>query len=284
MKRVLLFCWIIALIACAPKPDYQTEYQKNGTYPIFGGNFEEPVAVIVIERNGLFEVSASMGSAFLVDAERGLFGTAKHVVDLDVNYKIFFCKKAYQAERVLSGVGTDVDFIRITGSFDPSKFPKPYPFAESVNIGERAFIRGIHMHPQDLQKDKIIHGIIRNYYGLDFYKSEFTYDSLPASVTKTNIEFSNKGVQGSDPTMSSLIQRYARLVTDEEHKIGDKGFAGLSGGPTVNARREIIGVNSNQLRDEEIMVVGGDNLRYIPRVTLHIIPVQELKRALAQLK
>jgi len=287
MKRISVLCLVFILglfIACGSKADYWTEYQKNGTYPVFGGDFKEPVAMIFVERNGVIDTGWSAGSSFLADATTGLFGTAKHVVAHDVSYKIYFCGRVYEGERVLASVVTDVDYFRITSAFDPAQFPKPYPLGTDANVGDLAFVRGIHPHPKDLQDGKIIHGIFHFYYGLTSYPMEFVYDDLPAKVSNKNVCFSNSEVGNGDKNFDSVIQCYTQVTTSEEHKVGTKGFAGLSGGPTVNSRGEIIGLNSNQLEDEEIFVLQRRGLRYLPRVTLHLVPVSEIRRSLDHIK
>lgn len=287
MKRTLLLLFFIILgffLACKPQADYRTEYQKNGTYPISGGEFKEPVAMIFADRNGVIDVNWGAGSSFLVDAERGLFGTAKHVVAHDVSYKIYFCGRVYEGERVLSSVVTDVDYFRITSDFDPSQFPKPYPLGSDANVGDLVFVRGIHPHPHNLQVGKIVHGVIHFYYGMTNYSQEFVYDNLPARVSDKKVCFSNSTVGGGDKTLDAVIQCYTQVMTLEEHRVGNKGFAGLSGGPTINGKGEIIGLNSNQLGDEEIIVLDREGFRYLPRKTLHLVPVSEIRRSLDHIK
>ena len=97
MRKILAsFLFLCVSASCGPPKDHLNQYQKTRTYPI-EGNFREPVASVIMERNGRFDVAASMGSAFLRNKERGIFATAKHVIKLDVEYKIYFCGKVYRA-------------------------------------------------------------------------------------------------------------------------------------------------------------------------------------------
>ena len=272
----LFVVFICLFTACGPPSDPRNEYQKKGAYPITGGTFHEPVAAVVIDRNGVLEKSWGTGSAFLVDAKKGLFGTAKHVVDQDVSYKLFFCGRAYRAERVLSSVITDVGFIRIVGGFDPSLFPPPYPIAQRVNIGERVFIRGIHPHEPDLQENKIVHGIIKDYYGMTNNRDEFVYDDLIGMVQNLDVYHSSSEIQGSDSNLEGLIQQYTQITAGSDHIIS---FRGLSGGPTVNSKGEVVGINSVEPGAQGDYIVENGGIRYRPLITLELTSAGELKRA-----
>ena len=271
-------------IACGPSENYQTENQKKGIYKVVG-EFSEPIGIIIIDRNGVFDISWAAGSAFLIDANKGIFGTAKHVVDLDTKYKIFFCGRVYKAERILPPVISDVAFIQITGKFDSSSFPKPYPIATNVSLNDEVFVRGIHPHPPDMQNGVVVHSIIKSYYGLDNYRSEFVYDNLSARVTDLTELISSDTFAEREHIGASIIFRYIKVSTHEEHKItGDSqgGFRGLSGGPTINVQKQIVGINGAQ-PDEEYYALEENGLRYKPRVTLSLVPVAELRRALRSL-
>src|SRR3989344_5749373 len=163
MRKILPFLFLFVLIACGPPKDHLTDYQKTRTYPI-EGKCVEPVAAVVIERNGRFDVQMATGSASLEIKESGIFSTANHVVFLDTEYKLFFCGRVYKGRRILNAGISDVGFLKITDNFDPSIFPEPYKLAESVRVGEQVFIRGIHIHPKKLQDGKVVHGIVQKYY------------------------------------------------------------------------------------------------------------------------
>jgi len=254
------------------------------------GVFKEPVAAVVVERNGRFDVAAMTGSAFLRDKNRGIFATAKHVVEKELEYKLYFCGKVYRATRELDGGITDVGFLIINDSFNPSDFPEPYPLAEDVKEKERAFIRGIHLHPEDLQKDKIIHQILDEYYDINlgtifnnrYQEQEFVYDSLLAKVVKLDVILRNSSVRDrANDGLNNVIQLNFALKAEDDHKFS---FGGLSGGPALNDRGEVIGINSNEDSREGRTVLEQDGqLHYYPRVTINLLPIQDLKRALARL-
>lgn len=284
MKKVLIF--LILLVGCGPPKDHLNHFQKTRIYPI-EGSFREPVAAVVIERNGRFDVAASMCSAFLRNKEQGFFATARHCIALDVEYKIFFCGKVYKARRILDAGVTDVGFLGITDDFDPSDFPEPYPVGDVPKVGDYVFARGIHMHPESLQKDKVIHRITEMYYGIKetemvngkLEKREFVYDDLPAKVLSEDALIAlMKGPDVTRENLDYLIKNQPSIMeTKDDHKIS---FGGLSGGPTVNSRGEVVGVNVVELEEEGDYVQDENGINYRPRVTLAILTSDEIKRAL----
>ncbi len=292
MKKALsLIAPVFLFLAwsCGPPQNHLTDYQKSGTYPV-KGVFKEPVASVVIERNGMFDVAAIMGSAFLVDKKEGIFSTARHVVNMDVEYKLFFCGKVYKAKRMFDESITDVGFLVITSDFNPSDFPESYPLAATVSVGDRAYIRGIHLHPEELQKSKVILFITEQYYNIKvgqmlhnkYQREEFTYDDLPAEVTNLRVLLRNSSIKGrAEDGMGEVVQINYSLRALDDHVIS---FGGLSGGPTVNERGEVIGINSNASTSEGQTVLEPDGqFHYYPVVTLNLLPVDELKRAMIRL-
>mgnify|MGYP001563260152 CR=1 FL=1 len=289
MRKILPFLFLFVWAGCGPPKDHLSDYQKTRTYPV-DGNFREPVASVVIERNGRFDVAASMGSAFLVaPKELGIFATADHVIELDVEYKLFFCGKVYRARRIIDAGVTDVGFVRIVDDFDPADFPEPYPVGDLPKAGDDVFVRGIHMHRESLQKNKIIHRITAMYYGIKEVEivnrkpetKEFVYDNLPAKVLREDdlIALMERPDIAAE-TLEYLTKNHPTLIkTRDDHKIS---FGGLSGGPTVNARGGVVGVNVVEPGDEGGYVLDQDGITYRPRVTLAILTSDEIKRALSR--
>ena len=280
MKKVLIF--LIFLAGCGPSKDHLNNFQKTGTYPI-SGECKEPVAAVVIERNGRFDVAAATGSASLSEPkEAGIFSTADHVVGLDVEYKLFFCGQVYKARRILDPGISDVGFLKITDDFDPAIFPEPYELAESVRVGEPVSVRGIHMHPEKLQEGKVVHEIVQKYYGLTT-ATEFVYDDLSALIMNKEILTPNSAVAGTDSgELNAVVLRNFSVRAIDDHVIS---FGGLSGGPTVNRRGQQVGINSTELREEGQTILELDGIfHYYPRVTLNLLPVDELKRALERIR
>ncbi len=290
--RIIVVLLCLFVCACGPPEDKRTLHQKAGTYPTEGDFRAEPVAAVVVERGGRFDVASTTGSAFLVGPkESGRFATARHVVALDTEYKLFFCGRVYKARRKLDAGVTDVGFLEIAENFDPSGFPEPYPLGGLPNKGDRAFIRGIHMHRESLQKDKTIHRITGMYYGIKEMEvvngkletKEFVYDNLPATVAETDALLRNSSVANrARGELDDVVQAIFSVKAAADHIIS---FGGLSGGPTVNERGELIGINSNEIRGEGERVLESDGLvHYYPRVTLNLLPLDELKRALERLR
>lgn len=286
---LVFFALSFALFACGPPGDYLTNYQKTGTYPI-SGECKESIAAVVIERNGRFDVAKVTGSASLADKESGIFLTANHVIKLDVEYKLFFCGKVYKARRILDAGVTDVGFLRITDDFNSADFPEPYPIGDAPKAGDSVFARGIHMHRESLQKDKVIHRITEMYYGIKememvngkLERKEFVYDDLPATVLGEDaLTALIKKPEMDAESLDYLFKNQPTLIeTRDDHKIS---FGGLSGGPTVNARGEIVGVNVVELGDEGVYVWDENGINYRSRVTLAILTSDEIKRALSRL-
>jgi len=287
VKKVLIF--LVLLVGCGPPKDHLTDYQKTGTYPV-SGECKEPVAAVVIERNGRFDVAASMGSASLVghrSKDLGIFTTADHMIELDIEYKLFFCGKVYKAQRIIDAGVTDIGFLRIVDDFNPADFPEPYPVGDMPKVGEDVFARGIHMHRESLQKDKVIHRITEMYYGIKETETvngkletkEFVYDNLPAKVLSEDalIAFMERPDINAE-SLEYMTKNHPTLMkTRDDHKIS---FGGLSGGPTVNARGEVVGVNVVEFGNEGDYIWDENGITYRPRVTLAILTSDNIKRAL----
>ncbi len=284
LKKLSLVLSLVFIVACRPPSDHRNENQKKGIYPI-EGRFNEPIAAILLERNGMIDANFAMGSGFLVDKKRGIFATARHVISRDTRYKLFFCGHVYSADRIIDPSIQDIGFLKIVGDFDPWDFPEPYRIS-STYAGDRAFVRGIHMHPKHLQTGHVIHSIVSGYYqsvilDINFGREtkEFVYDNLPAWVWSVD-EIANDEEVNPRDAYGILTKNYS-VATDDDHVFS---FGGLSGGPTVNERDEIIGINITQLGDEGETELDETGLHYKPRITLNLLPETELIRALALIK
>ena len=283
-KLFVVFAFCVssfAFFSCGPSDDHLTSFQKTGTYPI-SGECKEPIAAVVIERNDRLDTSIATGSASLEVKETGIFSTANHVVFLDTEYKLFFCGRVYGARRMLDPGVSDVGFLKIIDDFDPSTFPEPYQLAESADIGEQVFIRGIHIHPPKLQEGKTTHHIVQKYYGLSA-NVEFVYDDLSALVIGKDVLVPNSSFENQEMGENEeVVLNNFSVRAIHDHIIR---FSGLSGGPTVNRMGQKIGINSNGPAEESETILERDGmLHYYPVVTMNLLPVDELKRALERLK
>lgn len=287
MKKIsfALLALSFVFFACGPSSDHLTYYQKTGTYPVTG-ECKEPIAAVVVERNGRFDVVASMGSAFLIDLidkERGVFVTADHVIDLDTKYRLFLCGKVYDASRKLDRGVTDIGFLEIIGKFDPSDFPEPYPVGDTPKVGDNVFVRGVHMHPTGLQYGKTIHRIVETYYGIQLVQkargTEFVYDNLEAKIVDMSQRLQYSKEEDEEFREYLIRNNLTPLKTKEDHIIP---FKGLSGGPTINENGQVVGINVIQ-HDEGYFVWDEKGLGVVPRKTLEILPSDEIKNALDRL-
>lgn len=276
---IAAFAIIFYFNSCGP-PQTTNNYLKTSRQ--YKQNFTAREALFVRERNGMPFV---MASAFLIDKQKGRFASAKHFVgsESDGQCRIFFNGRVYDGFLLKLPPITDLAVFQISGYFDPTSFPEPYKIAKQIRAGNKIFIRGIHPHPLAFQKNKIILPIYRDYYGLSFMNGEFVYDSLEGKVIKLDVPLKNKNIGGFSGALAEFSNLYTKLKTQEEHRLTPtRGFAGLSGGPTVNEKEELVGVNSNEER-------GGLELRkegvvYKPWDTLYLVPVSELEELMPQLQ
>lgn len=276
IKFFSLFLFILFCVSCAPRESSPAAGPKT-----YQQDFQCKEALFIRKRNGEPTV---MASAFLVDKKRGLFASAKHFVgnESDGDCKIFFNGRVYDGFLVRLPPITDVAVIKIDGKFDSSSFPEPYILATDIKVGEKIFVRGIHPHPTVLQKDKIVLPIYENYYVLLGTGNEFVYDSLEGRLVDLRVLIKNEQIKGSSELLAKVVNSYLGLETTLEHKLSpDRGFGGLSGGPTINERGEVVGVNSNEIQEHYIR--SGQKFVRFPWKTLRLVPASELRDLLAQL-
>lgn len=254
--------------------NYRT-YQKEGRYPQ-PQDFKVKEALFIKERNGAPFI---IGSAFLIDKQRGLFASAKHVgVNARDRCKLFFNGKVYNAFLLRPATITDASIIKLDDKFDPADFPEPYTFAKIVRKGDKIYVRGIHTHGSKFQKDKKILPVLREYYGLLGASSEFVYDDLEGIVSDLNKIITNKDIGGTPKLLADISGTYIELKMKQDHGFS---FAGLSGGPTVNERNELVGINSSEVSAYFELTKRG--IEYHSWVTFHLVSAAELGKLIPRL-
>ena len=258
----------IVISGCGP-PKISSDCQSPNRYP---QNFTAQEALFIRERNCSPHILAS---AFLIDRERGLFASAKHFVgtESDGEAKMFFNGRIYDIFLVRLLAVTDAAILKIQGNFNPASFPEPYKIAQNIRAGDEVFVRGFHPHPKEFQKNKILIPITRDYYGELGKNREFVYDNLEGKIVDLAAKIQNKDIGGSSELLSEVTNSYIKLETREDHRFS---FGGLSGGPTVNEKGELIGINSSERSGGLELTMRG--IEYRPWKTFHLVPASELEK------
>lgn len=236
-------------------------------------DFKTETGTVIKEISGKIELKAS---AFIVDKQKGWFATAAHFVGFDGknNSKLFYNGQVYQILPLKVSSRADVAIIKIAEGFNAGNFAEPYKFAFGTFAGEKVSVRGFHVHPSNLWKDKRLTGILRQYYNASGHE-EIVFDDLAAFVMRTdariNLPATPDRISASDLSAKSCIE----LRTEEDHRCS---FGGLSGAPIVNAKNELVGIvfasdpNSGYFLD-----LKKHKLIYVSSEVLYAVPAQELK-------
>ncbi|MBI2669933.1 MAG: trypsin-like peptidase domain-containing protein [Candidatus Yanofskybacteria bacterium] len=276
-----LFVFSLFVLGCGP-PNLSNDCQNTDRFP---QNFSAKEALFIRERNCAPHILAS---AFLIDRERGLFASAKHFVgnESDGQAKVFFNGRVYDGFLVQLPPITDVAVVKIQGNFDPTTFPEAYGLSQA-KIGDKVFVKGIHPHPKQLTGNNKIILIYEVYYGLIGEPQILVYESIEADIISLNLPIKNKDLSDEfSEDISEISNNYINLKMAKNHLFT---FGGLSGGPTVNERGEVVGINANQLpkdcvpRTENCIVQGEpvltkSGLKPRPFDELNIVPASELEK------
>ncbi len=285
LKGLLILVLAGSFLACSNKPT-APNYGRGYTYR---QEIKTPVALFIRERNG---VPTVLASAFLIDKQRGLLASAKHFVgtDADGECKIFFNGRVYNGTLVRVPPTTDIAVIKIIDRFNQANFTEPYPMAGEIEKDDKVFVKGIHPHHPKLRSDKVIIPIFQEYYQMIWRNpnrvylisegDEFVYDDLPAKVMNLTKELKNKNMGIKIESIAEISNTYIELKTDEDHKFS---FGGLSGGPTINERGELIGINSNEIQAHWEIDPERRKATYHPWNNMNIVPVAELQKLLPHL-
>lgn len=268
-KFYLVALLLLFMSACGPSEDSRSLYQKTDRY---SQSFSSPVALFIRERNGTPFILAS---AFLIDKPRGLFASAKHFVgnESDGNCKVFFNGQVYNGFLVRVAAVTDLSIIKILGHFDFTGWPDPFSFAQEIREGDKVFVEGIHPHPSRFISNRVIVPIFRQYYAIEGQDREFVFDNLEGQVVKLARTISNQDIKGGSEVLAGVGNRFIALKTKEDHGFS---FGGLSGGPTINERAELVGINA--VEDSAYLEIKEGKLIKHSWDSLNLVPVSELQK------
>ena len=239
----------LAVFACG-KPD-----KPEMILPTYQQDFKTDVAWIVLEWNG--KPTGGWGSGFLVDRQKGLFYTNKHVSEVfnalgQGSHKMFFNGKVYNIKTLKTEPLVDAALVRITDKFDSSEFPEPARFVEDkLKVGDRVVVEGFHVHPYAVRQVDEEAGykyptltIFSDYYKMptkDITKEqEIVFERLEAQVTAIEKKIAIGG-QGSGvvQNLRNTTNSYVEIKTKKDHLFS---FAGLSGTVVRNEQGETVGI------------------------------------------
>lgn len=237
-------------------------------------DFSDNVALIAIERNGVLWTSSS---GFVTDKEKGLVTSAKHAVSVEGKNsgKIFLNGKVYDGTLIQTPAAIDAGKFQITSRFDPRDLPEPYKIGPAVKKGDKVFVKGLHPHSPELQEEKMLVPILSDYYKTPWEPREYVLDILEATVVEPSMvgtyNMAPKKGNGNENDMAAV---YLQLKTKEDHRFS---FGGLSGGPVVNERNELVGIVAQEIQAYYELTYKG--LAYHPWDTIFVVPIEQLEES-----
>lgn len=196
-------------------------------------------AALFVQEDNLLGWPLGLGSTFLIDKQKGEFGTAAHcLIPLgDVRFVLFHNGKIYECAVSRESFLLDVATVKIKDYFNPSVLGEPLKFGVA-KVGEEVRIKAFHRHFVGKGWPAIgepVKGI--NKYYQDFQKllpsgmingnEEVVFESFEAVVADVHC------LNGSSIIPAIML----KLKQDHIFTI-----LGLSGAMVVNALNELVGI------------------------------------------
>ena len=261
MRKLLLTSLLFVVIACNP-PLIENVYRKEGRYP---SNINVPVVFLVSEWAGKIRVLAS---GWLIDGGNGTLFSAKHFTDTFINNpielgikecKVFLSGKVYTCVVVRVPPQRDAVVLKILGSFNQSKLPKPYKISTTkLKIGDKVYVQGFHPHSLEIMKSNMDDGfrdlvvpVLKNFFELreadPTRQREVVFDNLVGKRVKLDPDSIRNNPLLNDEEKEGALKyendSYIKVLMARDHKFS---FGGLSGGVVLNEKGEAVGIITAQ--------------------------------------